>query len=187
MNFNKHSEIPEGSHAFLSASNYHWVNYSPEKLRERYATHRAAQRGTALHEFAKQAIRLGQKLPRSPKTLNQYVNDGIGYRMTPEQTLFYSWNSFGTADTISFRKQELRIHDLKTGVSRTSLIQLEVYAALFCLEYGVDPKDIMVELRIYQDDDVVVGVPETELLYSRMQKIIESDRIVNEMRMEEME
>ena len=125
--------------------------------------------------------------PHTIKTLNQYVNDGIGYRMTPEQPLFYSWNSFGTADTISFRKQELRIHDLKTGVSRTSLIQLEVYAALFCLEYGVDPKDIMVELRIYQDDDVVVGVPETELLYSRMQKIIGSDRIVNEMRMEEME
>ena len=185
MNFNKHSEIPEGSHAFLSASNYHWVNYSPEKLRERYATHRAAQRGTALHEFAKQAIRLGQKLPRSPKTLNQYVNDGIGYRMTPEQPLFYSWNSFGTADTISFRKQELRIHDLKTGVSRTSLIQLEVYAALFCLEYNYKPATIATELRIYQNDEVLSFEPDPDIITHIMDRIVTFNKRIEAIRMEE--
>ena len=46
---------------------------------------------------------LGQKLPKSQKTLNMYVNDAISFRMVPEQILFYSENCFGTADTIVFR------------------------------------------------------------------------------------
>ena len=31
MIFNRHDEL-EGLHAFLSASNYHWINYSEEKV-----------------------------------------------------------------------------------------------------------------------------------------------------------
>ena len=115
MNFAKHSNL-EGQHAFLSASGYHWINYSEEKIADAYAKYRAAQRGTALHAFAAQCIKLGQRLPKSQKTLNMYVNDAIGYKMTPEQILYYSPNCFGTADAISFRKDILRIHDLKTGV-----------------------------------------------------------------------
>ena len=79
MNFVKHSNL-EGQHAFLGASTYHWINYTEEKVADAYAKYRAAQRGTVLHSFAAQCIKLGQRLPKSQKTLNMYVNDAIGYR-----------------------------------------------------------------------------------------------------------
>lgn len=141
MTFNKHSNL-EGQHAFLGASKYHWINYSDEKVANAYAKFLATVRGTELHEFAAQCIRLGQKLPRSNKTLNMYVNDAIGYKMTPEQVLYYSDNCFGTADAIAFRNGILRIHDLKTGSVPAHLEQLEIYAALFCLEYNKKPSEI---------------------------------------------
>jgi hypothetical protein len=119
----------------------------------------AAQRGTELHDFARQCIVLGQKLPKTQKTLNMYVNDAIGFKMTPEQPLYYSENCFGTADSISFKQNYLRIHDLKTGESRTSMDQLEIYTALFCLEYNIDPGNIETELRLYQSDEVLVHHP----------------------------
>ena len=78
MNFVKHSNL-EGQHAFLGASTYHWINYTEEKVADAYAKYRAAQRGTVLHSFAAQCIKLGQRLPKSQKTLNMYVNDAIGY------------------------------------------------------------------------------------------------------------
>lgn len=83
-----------------------------------------------------------------------YVNDAIGYKMASEQPLYYSENAFGTADTISFRRNMLRIHDLKTGIIQASEHQLEVYAALFCLEYGIDPFAINMEFRIYQRNEI---------------------------------
>ena len=89
MVFNRHDKL-EGLHAFLGASNYHWINYSEEKVEETYSKWRAAQKGTKLHAFAAECIRLGQKLPRSKQTLNMYVNDAIGFKMTPEQILYYS-------------------------------------------------------------------------------------------------
>ena len=123
MNFNKHSNL-EGCHAFLGASNYHWINYSDDKVMEAYSKWRAAQKGTKLHSFAAQCIELGQKLPRSRKTLNMYVNDAIGYKMKPEQILYYSPNCFGTADAIIFRDNLLRIHDLKTGETPAKMTPL---------------------------------------------------------------
>jgi hypothetical protein len=175
MTFNNHSEFA-GKHAFLSASKYHWINYSLEKLDNTYRTALAAAKGTELHEFAFQAIKLGIKLPRSQKTLNMYVNDAIGFRMTPEQILFYSGNCFGTADAISFRNNFLRIHDLKTGVTPTSMKQLEVYTAMFCLEYGYKPYELDIELRIYQNDEVVEHVPEVDDIAHIMDKIITFDK-----------
>jgi len=172
-------------HAFLSASQYHWINYSDEKLANKYTTFQAAQKGSALHEFAMTAINLGIKLPRSPKTLNMYVNDAIGFRMATEQTLVYSGNCFGTADAISFRGNILRIHDLKTGVTPTSMKQPEVYAALFCLEYHVNPSDIEIELRIYQSDEVMVHIPEPAEIHRIMDRIITFDRVIDKLRIEE--
>lgn len=130
MNFNKHSNL-EGQHAFLGASKYHWINYSEDKVAEAYSKFLATQKGTVLHAFAAQCISLGQKLPKSQKTLNMYVNDAIGFKMTPEQVLYYSDNCFGTADAILFRNGLLRIHDLKTGQIPAHMEQLEIYAALF--------------------------------------------------------
>lgn len=161
MNFKKHSEL-EGRHAFLGASKYHWINYDTETLKKSYSSHLAKMRGTELHDFAATCIRLRQKLPKSKKTLNLYVNDAIGYRMTPEQPLFYSEYCFGTADAISFEDGFLRIHDLKTGSTPAHMEQLKIYAALFCLEYKVKPGEIKIELRIYQYDDVDICVPTVE-------------------------
>jgi hypothetical protein len=144
----------------------------------------AKEMGTRLHEYAAESIRLGQKLPKSKKTLNSYVNDAIGYKMTPEQPLFYSLNCFGTADSISFKNNLLRIHDLKTGVSPTHMEQLEIYAALFCLEYGFDPFDINMELRIYQSDEIVVHVPEPEAIKEIMDTIVIFDKRIETIRSE---
>ena len=180
MQFNPHYNL-EGCHAFLGASKYHWINYDEEKLDETYKRYRATQRGTELHEFACRAIELGIKLPKSKKTLNMYVNDAIGYKMTPEQVLYYSENCFGTADAISFRKNLLRIHDLKTGVTPTHIEQLEIYAALFCLEYGVNPGKIDIELRIYQSDEIVVANPDIEIIAPIMDKIITFDNRIEKL------
>jgi hypothetical protein len=183
MNFNSHKNL-EGQHAFLSASNYSWINYSEGKVVDAYAKWRAAQKGTLLHAFAAQCIILGQKLPRSEKTLNMYVNDAIGYKMTPEQVLYYSPNCFGTADTISFRNNFLRIHDLKTGETPAKMEQLMIYAALFCLEYDYKPQDIQMELRIYQSDEVLVHNPTIEDIFPIMDRIVTFDKIINSMKEE---
>lgn len=184
MNFNKHFDL-QGKHAFLGASKYHWINYSDDKLIESYSRFLAVQKGTVLHDFAAQCITLGQKLPKSRKTLNMYVNDAIGYKMTPEQVLYYSENCFGTADTISFRNGLLRIHDLKTGVIPAHMEQLLVYTALFCLEYKVKPAEIEVELRLYQNDEVLVHNPEVDEIAPIIDKITAFDKLIARIKSEE--
>ena len=184
MKFFDHSKL-KGLHAFLGASKYAWLHYSDDKLVQTYRNSQAAQRGTEIHEFAASCIHLGQKLPRSHRTLNMYVNDAIGFKMTPEQVLYYSDNCFGTADSISFRNNVLRIHDLKTGSTPASMEQLLIYSALFCLEYNVNPKTIQTELRIYQLDDVQIMNPEPELIMEVCDKIKRADKILNTIRSEE--
>lgn len=183
MLFNAHSNLI-GQHAFLSASKYSWINYDEEKLDTRYISALAAQKGTELHEFAATAIRLGVKLPKTRQTLNLYVNDAIGYRMTPEQPLYYSDNCFGTADSISFRRNLLRIHDLKTGATTTSEHQLEVYAAIFCLEYRYKPFDIAIELRIYQNDEVRIYDGDRDSIVHIMSKIVAFDKRIQQIKAE---
>ena len=184
MKFNNHKNL-EGCHAFLGASKYHWINYDPDKVASSYRNYLATLKGTELHDFAARCINLGQKLPKSKKTLNMYVNDAIGYRMTPEQVLYYSDNCFGTADSISFKDNLLRIHDLKTGITPAHMEQLEIYAALFCLEYKIKPADIDIELRIYQSDDILVFNPTVEDIVPIMDKIITSDKIISKIKEEE--
>jgi len=178
MNFNKHLNL-EGQHAFLGASKYHWIHYDDDKLISAYKKHLATERGTRLHALAKECIEMGVKLKDLKKTLNLYVNDAIGFKMTPEQVLYYSPYAFGTADAISFRDGYLRIHDLKTGSTPVSMNQLLVYTALFCLEYDKKPKDISVELRIYQSNEVVVFNPMPEDILPVMDKIVRFDKILS--------
>lgn len=177
MNFRDHGKL-KGAHSFLSASKYHWLNYTDDKLVETYNNLLAAQRGTELHAFAAKCIDLGQKLPRSKKTLNRYVNDSIDFRMTTEQVLFYSENCFGTCDAICFRDNVLRISDYKSGVTEAKMEQLLIYASLFCLEYGVRPEDINIELRIYQSDDVRLYIPTPEEIRYVMGRIESCDDII---------
>lgn len=184
MNFNLHSELA-GQHAFLSASKYHWINYDDAKLERVFISNEAARRGTDLHALAHEAIRLRVKLA-GKNTLAMYVNDAIGYRMVTEQVLYFSPNAFATADAISFRKNKLRIHDLKTGVFPCSHHQLEVYAAYFCLEYKQKPHQIDIELRIYQNDEVRVYEADPDVILHIMDKIITFDKRISELRLEAM-
>lgn len=184
MNFMKHFEL-EGKHAFLGASNYHWINYDSDKIINTYMRRQAIFKGTALHELAAKLIELGQKLPKSKKTLNMYVNDAIGFKMKPEQVLYYSNNCFGTADAISFRNNILRIHDLKTGFTPAHMEQLLIYAALFCLEYKVKPSEIQFELRIYQNDEIAIMNPTAEDIVPIIDKIITFDKVIEKIKREE--
>lgn len=179
MNFNNHWEL-EGKHSFLSPSNPHWINYDADKLRMVYQNLKAKQRGTQLHAFAAEAIEYGIKLSHGKRTLNRYVNDAIGFGLKPEKVLYYSDHCFGTADAIDFDRNLLRIHDLKTGFHPAKFTQLEVYAALFCLEYGVDPGQIDICLRIYQNDEVAEALPEPERILYIMEQIRAHDMILNE-------
>lgn len=180
MNFAKHSNL-EGLHAPFSASQSSWLRYDDEKAITVYRNKRAAEIGSKLHEWAKQTIDLGIKQPRSPKTLYAYVNDAIGFKMSTEVVLYYSNFFFGTADAICFRKNVLRIHDLKTGKSgkiEDHIEQLEIYAALFCLEYKVKPGDISIELRVYKNDEVLVHNPTAEDILPIMDKIVHLNKIL---------
>lgn len=189
MKFNDHSKL-EGLHSFLSPSNYHWIGYSREKLRQVYLNHLAKERGTKLHAFARDAILYGEKLSSSKKALNRFVNDAIGYRMTPEQVLYYSPNCFGTADAISYRDGLLRIHDLKTGTTKASFVQLQIYAALFFLEYReYELDETEIELRIYQGNDIYVekyvnGDEEAKgIIRLAMRVIEESDKEIEKLKL----
>lgn len=205
MNFNKHSNL-EGAHAFLGASRYQWLNYDEETLQNRFRALYAPAIGTATHSLAKSLIEYGIRIGKTDKkillvhllksgipkhvidvnsifdTFTMYVNDSIGFKMIPEQVLYYSDNSFGTADAISFTDGLLRIHDLKTGPVPARMEQLEIYAALFCLEYGFRPGNIKMNLRIYQNGEAVCYEPKADDILPIMDKIIVFDKIINKIK-----
>lgn len=177
MEFFEHKNL-SGLHAPFSPSQPYWLRYDDEKVLEVYANKRAAEMGTRLHAFAKEAIDLGIKLPRTKKTLNMYVNDAIGFKMATEVVLFYSPRFFGTADAISFDRNILRIHDLKTGVINAKIEQLEIYAALFCLEYKFKPHDIVIELCLYQNDETIPHNPNPDEIVAIMDHIVHVDKLL---------
>ena len=175
--FNEHNKL-SGLHAPFSPSQPSWLNYDDEKALDVYRNRKAAEMGTRLHAWAKETIDLGIKQPRSKKTLCAYVNDAIGFGMETEVVLFYSERFFGTADAICFRDGVLRIHDLKTGNTKVKIEQLEVYAALFCLEYQIKPTKIEFELRIYQNDEVLYANPAPEKIQETMDTIVHLDKLL---------
>lgn len=177
MIFNKHNNL-EGLHAPFGASKSSWLRYDDKKVIEVYRNMQAAEMGTKLHQWAKDTIDLGMKQPRSKKTIYAYINDAIGFKMDTEVVLFYSERFFGTADAISFRNNMLRIHDLKTGARPVKMEQLEIYAALFCLEYRIKPGDIEMELRVYQNDDILVHNPTAEDIVPIMDKIVHLNKLL---------
>ena len=185
MKFLKHSNL-EGTHAFLGASKFHWIRYSDDKIAESYKKFCDIQRGTELHELAHMLIKMNTRLPDEPKTLNMFVNDAIGFHMESEQILLYSENCFGTADAISFRNNILRVHDLKTGETKTHMEQLMIYAALFCLEYKVKPGNIQIILRIYQNDEIIELEPDADDISHVMDRVITADKIISSLREQEL-
>lgn len=183
MKWHNHSSLKD-AHAFLSPSNYHWLNYDDEKLIATYKNVKAKELGTRLHALAKEHIDLGIKMPNTKQTLNMHINDAIGYRMDAEVIMFYSSYCFGTADAIGYndKKRILRIHDLKTGTIPANMKQLYIYAAVFFLEYGeeynITPADVTIELRIYQNDDITKECPAAEDIQDIMDDIIHKDYVL---------
>lgn len=178
--FNKHHNLT-GCHAIFSASQSSWLRYDDDKAVEVYNNRKAAEIGTRLHAWAAETINLRIKQPKSKKTLYAYVNDAIGYKMDTEVVLFYSDRFFGTADAICFKNGTLRIHDLKTGKTPVHMEQLMVYAALFCLEYKIKPGTIEMELRIYQNDDILVHNPTAEDIAPIMDKIVHLNKLLTKL------
>ena len=120
-----------------------------------------------------------------------YVNDAIKFRMVPEQILYYSDFCFGTADAITnldsaLLNHKLEIFDFKTGTTPVHIEQLEIYAALFCLEYNVKPGELDMELRTYQTDkdEVLCFEPEADIIAPIMDKIITIDKQLNKLKEE---
>jgi len=188
--FNRHLEV-EGRHSFLSPSKYHWHNYDDDKILAAYDKHMTHALGTRLHAWAAETIKLGISMPDNTKTINMYVNDCVGYRMSVEVPLVYSINAFGTADAIWFGpnsnpdspfKYILRIFDLKNGESPTSKTQLVCYAALFCLEYRVRPMEIEFDLRIYQSDDVQMFETDAEDIAYMMDRYVVANKLIESMK-----
>lgn len=178
MQFNIHRHV-EGMHAPFSPSQSSWLRYTDDQAAEVYINKRASEMGTILHAWAKSTIDLGIKQPRTNKTLNAYVNDAIGFKMSTEVVLFYSERFYGTADAISFKNMFLRIHDLKTGKRPAKMEQLLIYAALFCLEYKINPIDLKgCELRIYQNDNIEYCNPEPEEIQEVMDTIVHLDNVI---------
>ena len=180
MNFIRHSNL-EGLHAPFSPSKSSWLRYDEEKAIAVYNNMQAKEMGSRLHAWAKETIDLGIKQPRSKKTIYSYINDAIGFKMSTEVILYYSDYFFGTADSICFRNNFLRIHDLKTGKHEASMEQLLIYAALFCLEYRVKPSELSgCELRLYQSDQIICDNPEPEDIKAVMDKIVQLNKALEQ-------
>ena len=184
MKFHEYSSL-EGLHAPFSPSQSSWLRYDDDKAIEVFMNKKAAEMGSRLHQWAKDTIDLGIKQPRSKKTLSSYVNDAIGFKMSTEVVLFYSPRFFGTADAICFRNNFLRIHDLKTGENPAHMEQLEIYAALFCLEYMVKPETIEMELRLYQNNEVIYHNPDPKDIRAIMNHIVHLDQLLSDFEAEE--
>ena len=183
MNWHNHSSLKD-SHAFLSPSGHVWLKYDDEKLLKTFYNMKAKERGTELHRIAADLINNRIEVRGTKQTFNMHVNDAIGFKMDAEVILVHSGFCFGTADAIGYsvKKRKLRIHDLKTGVLPASMSQLYVYAALFFLEYGeefdISPKDVDIELRIYQNDEVLKECPTAEDIQNIMDKIRHFDNLL---------
>lgn len=207
MQFNTHRHL-EGKHAILSASSWYWLNDTTDELIDRLRSKYAQSIGTILHEVAYKHIKYRIKLHKYDRNnvilelltngipapvvesldfdlmfdnLMTYVNDCIGFRMEPEVVLCYSENFFGTTDAIAYSERErfLRIHDYKSGVAEASVNQPMVYAALFCLEYGIKPSSINTELRIYQNNEIRIWEPSVDELTPVIDKIVTFDKFLN--------
>lgn len=210
MNFNDHSNL-RGKHALFSPSSYYWLQDGEDDAIKRFCSSYAAQVGTILHELACDYIQFGVKMTKFDKkqlplallkngippivvdrqpmddifeNMMNYVNDAVGFRMTPEVTLYYSEYVFGTADTIGYYERDklLRIHDLKNGVVKAKIDQLMIYNALFFLEYGsflrISPEDVKQELRIYQGGEILYHNPDPDDTIMVMEQIKNMDKFV---------
>lgn len=207
MIWNDHRYL-QGQHAFLGASKPQWIKWDDQTLIQRFNTSHAADVGTAIHALAKDLIEARMVITENDEhlidmtifknvrkaypngydkvailtNLIPYVRDAIGFRMSPEVILYYSDNCFGTTDAISFDEKEkiLRISDLKTGTMPVHEEQLFIYDALFCIEYGRDPRKIKFENRFYQNGKITLFTPDSSLIKNFMDIAIKDNTKIEE-------
>lgn len=204
MIFNKHPNL-EGRHAILGASTYQWLDYNDEQLVNKYCLFYASTIGTVIHNMCMELILNRIKLRKNDDrllffelvrngipeiaidmpylfpTVAMYVNDAIGFRMTPEVVLKYSDNCFGTTDSICYYDNTLRIHDLKTGKKEAKFDQLLIYAAIFYLEYGLKFYENETILTIYQGGEAKTIVPTPEDIGDVIKIIRASDKKITKL------
>ena len=204
MQWNDHHQL-EGKHAFLGASNFHWVNWTDSIFENTYYSQFSTIIGTTIHELAHDCILNRTKINKHDKHLVElslyhafvpkdaydpnailenlipFVNDAIGYHMSSEILLYYNSYCFGTCDAILFNEKDkiLRIHDLKTGTTTAHFEQLLIYAALFCLEYHKNPRHFTTELRIYQNFEISVNTPDPSEIESFMELIQNRSQLIS--------
>ena len=204
MQWNDHKQL-EGKHAFLGASNFHWINWNDQIFENRYYSQFSTTIGTAIHALAHDCILNRTKINKHDKHLVElslyhafvpkdaydpnailenlipFVNDAIGYHMSSEILLYYNSYCFGTCDAILFNEKDkiLRIHDLKTGTTTAHFEQLLIYAALFCLEYHKNPRHFTTELRIYQNFEISVNTPDPSEIESFMELIQNRSQLIS--------
>lgn len=209
MEWKDHSKL-KGTHALLGASQSAWLRYTDDQMFDKYVSSYAQALGTSLHELAADLITEKIKLTKNDKrlvlhhlsksriprnvfdmdfifpNLMSYVNDAIGYRMDAEKILYFSDNAYGTADSICFRNNMLRVHDYKSGKGPVKMDQLYIYVALFCLEYNVRPGEIEIETRLYHANEIVTEHPTAEDILPIMDAIVINDKFLSKIRAEGM-
>ena len=203
MDLEKLLKETNNAHALFAPSQPSWLRYENEdQIISRLKSYYAQAIGTLVHEKAKSCIERRKKLNKNSSILLElyllenkipeaiidiqdlypnfmlYVNDCISMKMLPEQKLAYSEYCFGTADAVSFKKNLLRINDLKTGKLQAKMDQLKSYAGLFCLQNDIKPSAIKTELRIYQFGEANLYSPSAEELQDVMDRIVVTSNIV---------
>lgn len=177
MQFTRRSNL-DGVHALFSPSSPYWLNYDEARTIAFIDNIHAKERGTRLHAWAAETIELRRRQEKTADCISLYINDAIGYGMSTEVCLYYSNYFFGHCDAISFENNTLRIFDLKTGKEKGDMRQLKIYAALFCLDYGMSPFDLIFDLRIYQYDGSTKCAPDPSEIREIMDNIIKKDKIL---------
>lgn len=144
---------PVKKHAVFSPSEKYWVNYDRARIIQRYDQVIAIERGTALHELAAKCIDLKIHLDPCEGVIATYVSDCISYKMDTEVELVFTNEINGTADAIRYDRESntLYVFDLKTGSTKASLVQVMIYAALWCCVHNRDPLTLSYDLRIYHN------------------------------------
>ena len=168
-------------HAMFSPSQPSWLHDTDEEFAARYSNKKAAELGTRYHEDAARMIQNRWRMSKSSDpvadNVRAYINDAIKYQMLPEVRLEGTQDFFGTADTIIFRRGLLRVHDLKTGTTKPHMDQLRLYAAYYCMQYGINPNDIQMDLRFYQNNEIVCYEPEFGVIADIISEVRHKDEL----------
>ena len=115
-------------------------------------------------------------------TIKNYINDCVGLKMETEVLIDFTDNFFGTADALRFDDKGLKIFDLKTGSMPAKIEQPLIYASLYLLKNRLDPKNVPVELRIYQNNDILRAIPSPDELVPVMNTIIHFDKLMDDLK-----